>query len=96
MGGTCLNRLAVLNHRLDAIGAHRTGEALALALLTANHRDRQPVTGECLVDAEHLDGFVDRLGLCLVGRVAFLPQKLGCAKEESWTQFPANDIRPLI
>ena len=96
MGGAGLDRLAVLNHGLDAVGAHRAGEALALGLLATDHGDRQPFTGEALVHPEHPLGLLDRFLLGLVGCVSLLPEELGRAEEKSGAHLPADHVRPLI
>ena len=85
MGGTCLDRLAVLDHRLDAVSAHGAGKALTLRLLAADHGNRKPLAGKGLVDTEHLLGLLDGLLLGLMGRVSLLPEKLGGAEKETGT-----------
>ena len=46
MRGAGLQRLAVLHHRFDGIGAHRAGETLILRLLARDHRHGQHVFGK--------------------------------------------------
>ena len=96
MRGARLDGFSILDHRLDAKRLHRAGKALAFGLLAGNHRNRQIVAREGLVDAQHLHRFLARLGFGLVRGVALLPEELGRAQEQSRPQLPANDIRPLI
>ena len=54
------------------------------------------VLGEVSVDLEHLVRLFDGLGFSRVDRVAFLPEELGGAKEETRAHLPAEDIGPLV
>ena len=96
MGGACLDRLAVLDHRLDTVSADSTGKAFTLRLLTPNHGNRQPFSSEGIVDTEHLLRLLNRFDFGLMSRVPFLPEELGSAQEKTRTQLPADDVRPLI
>ena len=91
-----LQRLAVLHHRLDAVGADRAGEPLALGLLALDHRDGEPALGEVGVDAEHLHGLDEGFLLGRVRGVALLPQELGGAQEEARPQLPADNVVPEV
>ncbi len=92
-----LQRLAVLHHRLDRVGAKRAGELFALGLEPAQHRQRHHLLHEIRVDVMQ-DHQRLALGVRLVGvhRVTLLPQELNRAQEGTWTQLPAHDVGPLI
>ena len=96
VGGAGLDRLAVLHHCLDAIGANGTREPLTLAFLAGEHGQREPIAGEGFIHAEHFHRFLLRLFAGLVGGVALLPEELGGAQEQPGAHFPADDIRPLV
>ena len=91
-----LQRAAIAHQGLDRIGLRRAGELLAVALLAIDHRHRQDVLRELLVDAENLHGLFLRLVRGLVGGVAFLPEEFGRAQERTGDFFPAHDVRPLV
>ena len=94
--GSGLDGFAVLHHRLDAIGAFGTGEALAFALLSAENRHGKEVASELLINTEHFHRFLLRLGAGFVRCVALLPEKLGGAEKQTGPHFPADDIGPLV
>jgi len=79
VAGSRLQRLVVLHHRLDAEGLDRAGKPLVLRLDTGDHRHGEHLFGEPAVDFEHLQRLSTRLGGRGMGRVSFLPEKLGRA-----------------
>ena len=96
MTGACLQGLAVLHHRLDALRVHGSGELLPFALGPGDDRHGHPVLREGTIDLEHAPGLFLRFRLVGMGGVAFLPEKLGRAQKEPRTHLPANDVAPLI
>jgi len=96
MGGARLDRLSVLNHRLDGQGHVRAGKTLVLALLAGHNGDGEMVAQELLVKAVDHPSFHDSLVLRLVRRVAFLPEKLRRTQEKARAHFPAHHVRPLV
>ena len=96
VGGACLNRLAILHHRLDAVSRDGTRKALALTLLAADHWDGEEVAGKGLIDPKHLDRLLHGFLLGLMGRMPFLPEELRGPEEKSGTKLPADDVGPLV
>ena len=94
--GAGLDCLFVLHHGFDGQGADSAGEALALRLLTRDHRDGQMLAHELLVNAVHEFRFGDGLFGGFMRRVAFLPEELGRAQEQTRAHLPAHHIGPLI
>ena len=94
--GTCLQRLAVLHHRLNRIGVEGACEALVLGLVAHYHRHCHEFAGEFGIYAHHLACLGYGLLAGGVSRVALLPEELGGAQEETRTHLPAYDIRPLV
>ena len=91
-----LQRFAVLHHGFDAVGVHRAGKAFAGRLFAFDDRHGHVVLREGRVDVEHAERFFDGFLLGGVGRVAFLPEKLGRAQKQPRAQFPADDVGPLV
>ena len=96
MGGAGLKGFAVLHERLDAVRVFGAREALALGFHAFDNGHRHEVLREVRVDFEHLLGFLDCLVLRSVGRVAFLPEEFGRAKEQACAHFPAHHVGPLV
>ncbi len=96
VGRAGLHRLAVLHHRLDAVGLNCARKTLAGALAAADHRHGEMLAREGLVDVEHFACFLLRLRFGLVRGVAFLPEKLGRAQENAGAHFPPHHVGPLV
>ena len=70
-----LDRLAVLHHGLDAKRAHRAGKSFAFRFFAGKDGQREVLTGEFFVNAEHLVRLGHRFLHRLVRCVAFLPEE---------------------
>ena len=94
--GAGLKRLTVLHHGLDGVRLEGAGEAFAGRLDAADDGHGHVVLGKVGIDALHLDRLL--LGLLAggVGRVAFLPEEFGGAKEEARAHLPTHDVGPLV
>ena len=96
VGRPALQRLAVLHERLDAVGADRARELLAVALDSRVDRDRHLLLRETPVDLQDLQRLILGLRLGGVRRVSLLPEELRGAQEQSRAHLPADDVRPLV
>ncbi len=96
MAGARLQRLAILHHRLDAPGLHRTGKALVLGLFASDHRQRQVILGAGAVHFQRAVRFGQRIGAVGMGGMAFLPQEFGGAQEHTGAHFPTDHVGPLV
>ena len=95
--GRRLQRLPVAHQRFERVGVDGAGEALALALAAAQHRDREDALDRVGVDVvQDRQRLGNRLLLGLVRRVPLLPEELARAQEEARPQLPADDVRPLV
>ncbi len=93
---TGLQSFAILHHRFDRKSLIGAWESFASGLLSAYDRHGHVVLGKVGVHVEHLVGLFHCFLGCGVDGVSFLPEKLGGAKEESGSHFPANHVGPLI
>jgi hypothetical protein len=92
-----LQRLAVPHDALARHGVLRPGEALPGGLAADDHRQGEDVAHEILVDVvQDAAGVLPCVGFRCVRGMAFLPQKLRGAQENSRSQLPSDDIGPLI
>src|SRR5690606_4802278 len=89
-----LKRLAVLHHRLDAVGLDSAGEPFTGRLHPADHGYGEPFLGETGIYIEHAFGLLHRLLLRGVRRMAFLPEELRSAQEQPRAHLPAYHVRP--
>ena len=60
MGGTGLDRFAILDHRFDTEGLNGAGKPFAFRLFSVINRQREMVARKCGVHFQHLDCFFDR------------------------------------
>jgi len=96
VGRACLQGLTVLHERFDAVGLYGTGKSFGRRLDTLDYRHGHVVLGKRRVDVQDGQRFVDGFLLRGVGRVAFLPQELHGAQEQTRAHFPSHDIGPLV
>ncbi len=96
MRGTCLERLAILHHRLDGVSVYRTRKAFTGSFLPCPDRHGHFALGEFSIDIQHPPGLLSCLHFVGVGGMAFLPQKFGRAQKGKSSLFPTKDIGPLI
>ena len=96
MRSTRLQSFAILHHSLDGVGIDSSGEALGLTLDPDDDWQCQHLTGEVLIDADHLACLSDCLLLGSMCRVALLPEELSRTEEETRTHLPAHHVGPLI
>ena len=91
-----LEGLAILHHAFDGVGLQRAGEFLGVGFRTVQHRNRHVVFGEGAVYVQDAQGFLFglfRRGVC---RVSFLPEEFRRAQEGPGTEFPPEDVGPLV
>src|SRR5262249_37511473 len=74
MRGPGLDSFAILDHGFEAKCLNRAGKAFAFRFLADENRDCEIVAVKGMIDFEHLSGFGSRFFLCLVNRMAFLPE----------------------
>jgi len=74
----------------------RAGELLAFGLQARDHGHGHVLLGESAVNLQHAAGLLDGLVGRGVGRVAFLPEELGRAKEQPGAHLPPHDVHPLV
>ena len=96
MRSTRLQSFTILHHSLDGVGVDSSSEALGLTLDSNDNRQCQHLTGEVLIDANHLARLSDCLLLGGMCRVALLPEELSRTEEETRTHLPAHYVSPLI
>ena len=96
VGGSCLERLAVMHKRLYGIGCDSAGELVALCLFTLDYRHRKLVLAEIGIDLEHSLGLGYSLLGGLVEGMALLPQKLPGAQKRPRGLFPSYNRDPLV
>jgi len=96
VAGARLERLVVLHQGFTGIGAHRAGKPLRVALPPGEHRHRHPRLHEGPVDPENPERLLLGLGLAGMGRVAFLPEKLGGSQKQPGPELPADHVGPLV
>ena len=78
------------------VGVDRAGKPLARRLLAPDDRHRHVLSANVGVHVEHLARLFAGLGLGGVGRVPFLPEKLGRPQKHPRPQLPADDVGPLV
>ena len=93
---SCLQRLVVLHHAFARVGSQRAGESLRVCLQPSDHGHRHPAFHEVAINAEHAPSFFLCLVVGCMGGVAFLPEELERAQEESRAHLPTHNVRPLI
>ena len=91
-----LQRLAVLHHRLDAVGVECARKTLVGRLHALHHRYRHDIFGEVGIYIEHLPCEVLRFLLGRMSGMPLLPKELGGTQEQARAHLPAHHIAPLI
>ncbi len=96
VGGSALERFAVLHHSFNGIGGHRAGEPLAGRFFAHDEWDRQEFSSKLFIDMKHPQRLFARFGLVRMGGMPFLPEEFCGAEKKAGAHFPANDVRPLV
>ena len=93
---TGLQSFAILHHCLNGVGVQGAGKFFGFAFTPRNNGNGQIFFGKSFVNIQNTHGFFFGFFKSGMGRVTFLPQKLGCAQEKTGTQFPTQHISPLV
>ena len=96
VGGTCLQRLAVMHQRLNGVGCNGTGKLVAFGLSALDDGHRQGVLTEISVHVQHPLGFLNGLLCGGMNGMPLLPQELSGAEEGTGGLFPPYHADPLV
>jgi hypothetical protein len=97
VAGAHLERLSVTHHALEGVRGVGAGEPLPFGLAADQHGEGHDLAGEVLVDlVQDAKGVGPGVVLGGVGGVAFLPEELSRAQEDTGPQLPAHDVGPLV